>query len=70
MLWAESDIVLKVAVPTTEEVGSLREGGTLIGFIWPAVEPGTDAATGREEGHGARHRPLPRTSAARRRWMR
>ena len=38
-LWAESDIVFKVAVPTTEEVGLLREGGTLIGFIWPAQNP-------------------------------
>jgi NAD(P) transhydrogenase subunit alpha len=27
-LWAESDIVFKVGVPTTEEVGLLREGGT------------------------------------------
>ena len=38
-LWAESDIVFKVAVPTTEEVGLLREGGHLIGFIWPAQNP-------------------------------
>jgi NAD(P) transhydrogenase subunit alpha len=38
-LWAESDIVFKVGVPTTEEVGLLREGGHLIGFIWPAQNP-------------------------------
>ena len=38
-LWAESDIVFKVSVPTTEEVGLLREGGHLIGFIWPAQNP-------------------------------
>jgi NAD(P) transhydrogenase subunit alpha len=38
-LWAESDIVLKVCVPTSEEVGLLREGGHLIGFIWPAQNP-------------------------------
>ncbi|MBI5901472.1 MAG: Re/Si-specific NAD(P)(+) transhydrogenase subunit alpha [Rhodocyclales bacterium] len=38
-LWAASDIVFKVAVPTPEEVGLLREGGTLIGFIWPAQNP-------------------------------
>ena len=25
--------------PTAEEVGLLREGGTLIGFIWPAQNP-------------------------------
>ena len=38
-LWAESDIVFKVAVPTSAEVGLLREGGNLIGFIWPAQNP-------------------------------
>jgi NAD(P) transhydrogenase subunit alpha len=38
-LWAESDIVFKVGVATTEEVSLLREGGHLIGFIWPAQNP-------------------------------
>ena len=38
-LWASSDIVFKVCVPTTEEIGLMREGGTLIGFIWPAQNP-------------------------------
>jgi NAD(P) transhydrogenase subunit alpha len=38
-LWAASDIVFKVCVPTTEEVSLLREGGHLIGFIWPAQNP-------------------------------
>ncbi len=38
-LFAASDIVFKVGVPTTAEVGLLREGGTLIGFVWPAQNP-------------------------------
>jgi NAD(P) transhydrogenase subunit alpha len=38
-LWAESDIVFKVTIPTSAEVGLMREGGTLIGFIWPAQNP-------------------------------
>jgi NAD(P) transhydrogenase subunit alpha len=38
-LWAASDIVLKVTVPTSAEVELMREGGTLIGFIWPAQNP-------------------------------
>ena len=38
-LWASSDIVFKVGVPTSEEVVLMREGGTLIGFIWPAQNP-------------------------------
>jgi NAD(P) transhydrogenase subunit alpha len=35
-LWASADIVFKVAVPSSAEVGLMREGGVLIGFIWPA----------------------------------
>ncbi len=38
-LWATSDIVFKVRAPTTDEVGLLREGGSLISFIWPAQNP-------------------------------
>jgi NAD(P) transhydrogenase subunit alpha len=38
-LWAMSDIVFKVGVPTAEEAGLLREGGILIGFVWPAQNP-------------------------------
>jgi NAD(P) transhydrogenase subunit alpha len=38
-LWAASDIVFKVRAPTPEEVGLLREGATLIGFVWPAQNP-------------------------------
>ncbi len=38
-LWAKSDIVFKVRGPGTDEVKLLREGGTLISFIWPAQNP-------------------------------
>jgi NAD(P) transhydrogenase subunit alpha len=43
-LWAESDIVLKVRPPEIhpycgDEAYLLREGGTLVGFIWPAQHP-------------------------------
>jgi len=38
-LWAASDIVFKVRPPSANEVALLREGGTLIGFIWPAQNP-------------------------------
>jgi NAD(P) transhydrogenase subunit alpha len=43
-LWAESDIVLKVRPPEIhpycgDEAYLLREGGALIGFIWPAQHP-------------------------------
>ncbi|MBN8509708.1 MAG: Re/Si-specific NAD(P)(+) transhydrogenase subunit alpha [Burkholderiales bacterium] len=38
-LWATSDIVFKVRPPSPAEVGLMREGGTLIGFVWPAQNP-------------------------------
>ena len=38
-VWAGSDIVFKVRPPTSAEVGLMREGGTLVGFIWPAQNP-------------------------------
>jgi NAD(P) transhydrogenase subunit alpha len=38
-LWATSDIVFKVRPPSAEEVALLREGGMLIGFVWPAQNP-------------------------------
>ncbi len=38
-LWAASDIVFKVRAPSPDEVALMREGTTLIGFIWPAQNP-------------------------------
>src|SRR3990167_5381247 len=38
-LLAQSDIVFKVRGPSADEVGLMREGGTLISFIWPAQNP-------------------------------
>src|SRR6516225_4082975 len=38
-LWARSDVVLKVRPPSSEEVALMRDGGTLIGFVWPAQNP-------------------------------
>src|SRR3990167_9258392 len=38
-LWAGSDIVFKVRWPSAEEIGLMRESGTLVSFIWPAQNP-------------------------------
>jgi NAD(P) transhydrogenase subunit alpha len=35
VIWAESDIVMKVRPPEDAEADMLREGGWLVGFIWP-----------------------------------
>ncbi|MEW6163588.1 MAG: Re/Si-specific NAD(P)(+) transhydrogenase subunit alpha [Pseudomonadota bacterium] len=38
-LWAQSDIVFKVRAPSMDEVGLMRQGGALVGFVWPAQNP-------------------------------
>jgi len=38
-LWSAADIIFKVRGPTAEEIGLMREGGTLVSFIWPAQNP-------------------------------
>lgn len=38
-LWSASDIVFKVRPPSRDEVALMREGGTLVGFVWPAQHP-------------------------------
>src|SRR5688572_3088308 len=34
-IWARSDVVMKVHPPEDDEADLLREGGWLVGFIWP-----------------------------------
>ncbi len=38
-LWRAADIVLKVRPPSLAEVALMKEGATLIGFVWPAQNP-------------------------------
>jgi NAD(P) transhydrogenase subunit alpha len=38
-LWGKADIVFKVRPPSLAEVALMREGGTVIGFVWPAQNP-------------------------------
>jgi NAD(P) transhydrogenase subunit alpha len=38
-LWAGSEIVLKVRPPSLAEVALMKQGGALIGFVWPAQNP-------------------------------
>ena len=38
-VWSGADIVFKVRGPTADEVNLVREGSTLISFIWPAQNP-------------------------------
>ncbi|TMF86618.1 MAG: Re/Si-specific NAD(P)(+) transhydrogenase subunit alpha, partial [Chloroflexi bacterium] len=38
-LWASADILFKVRAPSSAELGMMREGATLVSFIWPAQNP-------------------------------
>jgi len=38
-LWRSADIVFKVRAPSTEELALMRDGATLVSFIWPAQNP-------------------------------
>ena len=38
-LWQGCDIVFKVRPPSSDEVAQMRQGQTLIGFVWPAQHP-------------------------------
>ena len=38
-VWSGADIIFKVRAPTSEEVQGMREGQTLVSFIWPAQNP-------------------------------
>ncbi len=35
-LWAKADIVFKVRPPSLAEVALMKQGGALVGFVWPA----------------------------------
>ncbi|MFT6984573.1 MAG: NAD(P) transhydrogenase subunit alpha [Psychromonas sp.] len=38
LVW-QSDIIFKVNAPTDSEIGQMKEGATLVSFIWPAQNP-------------------------------
>ena len=38
-LWAASDIIFKVRAPSEAEIELMKEGCTLVSFIWPAQNP-------------------------------
>ena len=59
-LWARSDIVYKVRPPSLDEVGLMREGGSLIGFVWPAQNPELMQALAAKKGTVLAIDALPR----------
>lgn len=69
-LWAESDIVLKVRAPqhhtalNRDETELLRQGGTLISFIWPAQNQALLAELARKDATILAMDSVPRITRA------
>ena len=59
-LWANSDIVFKVRGPSTQEAQLLREGQTLVSFLWPAQNPDLMQALAARKGTVLAMDSLPR----------
>jgi NAD(P) transhydrogenase subunit alpha len=43
-LYADADVVLRVQRPSTDEIGRLRAGQAVVGFLQPLIDPHTAAA--------------------------
>jgi len=60
-LYAESEVILRVQRPSVEEVGRLRQGQVLIGFLQPLVEPLLAGALAQQGVTGISLDAIPRT---------
>ncbi|MGB8601446.1 MAG: Re/Si-specific NAD(P)(+) transhydrogenase subunit alpha [Rhizomicrobium sp.] len=63
-LWSEADIVFKVRAPEADEVAKLKEGATLISFVWPAQHPELMQALAARKGTVLAMDSVPRMSRA------
>jgi NAD(P) transhydrogenase subunit alpha len=59
-----ADVVAKVRAPSTEEIGRLREGGVLIGFLSPLTSPDTTRALADAGVTAFAMEAIPRTTRA------
>jgi NAD(P) transhydrogenase subunit alpha len=38
-LWSSADVIFKVRAPSADEIAQMKEGATLVSFVWPAQNP-------------------------------
>ncbi|MEJ7697071.1 MAG: hypothetical protein WKF78_10760 [Candidatus Limnocylindrales bacterium] len=60
-LYHQSDVILKVAKPTTTEIGNFRQGQALIGFLQPLIDPTSAQALARQGVTAISLDAIPRT---------
>ncbi len=60
-LYQQSDVILKVAKPTTTEIGNFRQGQALIGFLQPLIDPTSAQALARQGVTAISLDAIPRT---------
>jgi H+-translocating NAD(P) transhydrogenase subunit alpha len=63
-IWASADIVFKVRAPSSAEVAAMREGTTLVSFIWPAQNPALMQALAQKKATVLAMDSVPRISRA------
>ncbi len=60
-LYAQSDVILKVAKPTPDEVAKLRAGQAVVGFLQPLIDPQLAAALAKQGVTAISLDAIPRT---------
>ena len=60
-LYQQSDVILKVAKPTTTEIGNFRQGQAVIGFLQPLIDPTIAQALARQGVTAISLDAIPRT---------
>lgn len=63
-VWGQSDVVIKVRPPTLTEADALREGATLISFIWKVANPELVERLVARKGNVLAMEMIPRTTRA------
>src|SRR6476646_11778033 len=63
-IWEGADIVFKVRAPSMAEVARMREGTTLVSFIWPAQNPELMQALAKKKSTVLAMDSVPRISRA------
>lgn len=60
-LYQQSEVILKVAKPTTTEIGNFRQGQAVIGFLQPLIDPTSAQALARQGVTAISLDAIPRT---------